>query len=259
MALFIDTDISMMPELARYESSIVDIANTERIDLAGKLEVAKDEIGRELERFFISVTNYDPQLMWQQFSKPRLTMANVVVTDALRQWHVYQTLAATYRDAFHSQLNTRYQGQFAEFTKLAIQAEGTCLDTGVGVVWKPIPSAVVPVVTTGPEPLGGGGWFLRVGWTDANGAEGAPSEMVQYSAPAGIVLSVRMVNPPDNATGWNLYVGDSETSLGLQNDTPLGTGSVWDLPPMGFISGRPPGNGQKPDQMVMRRRILRRG
>ena len=70
MSLFIDTDVGMMSELARYESSIVDIANTERIDLAGKLEVAKIEIGRELERFFISLTNCETSHLWQQTSAP---------------------------------------------------------------------------------------------------------------------------------------------------------------------------------------------
>ena len=259
MSLFIDTDVSMMSELARYESSIVDIANTEGIDLAGKLEVAKSEIGRELERFFISLIHYEPSHLSQQASGPKLTVVNVVVTAALRQWHVYQTLATTYRDAFHSQLNSRYQSQFAEFTKLASQAEGTCLDTGVGIAWNPIRSAGVPRVTTGGVALGGGGWFLRVAWTGANSTEGAPGEMAQYSAPAGQILSVQAMSPPDNATGWNLYAGESESSLGLQNDTPLGIDSAWNLPPAGFRSGRPPGIGQKPDQLLMRRRILRRG
>ncbi len=259
MSLFIDPDVSMMSELARYESSIVEVANTERIDLAGKLEVAKAEIGRELERFFISLTNYDPAAATWKSPTQSLSIANVVVTETLRQWHVYQTLSATFRDAYHNQLNARYQGQYALYTKLAAQAEGMCLDNGVGIVFNPIRSAGAPVVTTGGGALGGGGWFLRISWTGANGAEGSPGEMAQYPAPAGVVVSVRASPPPDHAAGWNLYVGQTETTLGLQNDHPNAIGSAWELPPTGFRIGRLPGNGQKPDQLLMRRRILRRG
>jgi hypothetical protein len=259
MSLFIDPDVHMMSELARYESSIVTVANTEGIDLAGKLEVARAEIGRELERFFISLTNYDPvQLRWQATSQ-LLTMRNVVVTEALRQWHVYQTLAATYRDAFHSQLNTRYQDQYAVYAKLATAAEGICLDSGVGIVYSPIRSAGAPVVTTDGGALGGGGWFMCTSWTGVNGAEGAAGEVAQYPSPAGQGLSVTTANPPDHATGWNLYAGVTETSMALQNDTPNAIGSTWNLPAYGFKSGKLSGGGQKPDQLLMRRRILRRG
>ena len=259
MSLFIDPDVSMMSELARYESSIVEVANTERIDLAGKLEVARAEIGRELERFFISLANYDPALtMWQSPTRT-LTIKNVVVTDSLRQWHVYQTLATTYRDAYHSQLNTRYQDQYAVYVKLATEAEGTCLDSGVGIVYNPIRTSGAPVVTTGGAALGGGGWFLCTSWTGANAAEGSAGQIVQYPAPAGVIVSVLTANPPDHATGWNLYAGHTETTMGLQNDLPNTLGPAWDLPPTGFRSGRLPGSGQKPDQLLMRRRILRRG
>lgn len=259
MSLFIDPDVRMMSELARYESSIVEVANTERIDLAGKLEVAKAEIARELERFFISLTNYDStQISWRSPAL-RLAVENVVVTDALRQWHVYQTLAATYRDAYHTQLNSRYQDQYAVYTKLVTQAEGVCLDAGVGIVFNPIRSPGAPVVSTGGAALSGGGWFLCTSWTGAYGSEGAPGEVVQYPAPAGLVISVLTENPPDHATGWNLYAGHTETSMGLQNSVPNALQTAWDLPPAGFRSGRPPGRGQKPDQLLMRRRILRRG
>ena len=259
MSLFIDTDASMLPELSRYESSISEVAKTESIDLTGKIEVAKAEIGCELEKFITSLAGSDAQTMWRESSIAKLTTANVVVTPALWQWHIYQTLAATYRDAYHSQLNTRYQAHFTEFAKLASQAQATCLDTGLGIVWNPVRAAGVPLVRTSSGAMSGGGWFLRVAWTGMGDIEGAPGPMAQYPAPAGESMTIQATNPPVNVTGWNLYAGQIETSLGLQNDVPVAPGSLWILLPSGFRVGRPPGTGQKPDELLRRKRILRRG
>jgi len=216
-------------------------------------------VGIELERFLGSLVNVSDQGMYQTYPIARLTLQNVLVTPALRQWQSYQTLAATYRDAYYSQLNTRYEAQHAEYTKLAAQAESTCLDVGVGIVYDPLPAPAAPVVRTGSDAGSGGGWFLRVTWTGANGAESAPGAMVQYPVQAGETLSVEAVKAPANATGWNLYAGQDESALGLQNDSPVALELTWVLLPSGFRTGRPIGCGQKPDQLLTRRRILRRG
>ncbi len=259
MALFIDTDIRMIPELARYESSIIDVANTEGIDLAAKLDVAKSEIGLELERFFASLISYDPALFWRPTLLSKLTMGNVVFSDALKQWQVCRTIAVTYRDAYHRQLNSRYQAQYAEFTRLAENAQSNCLDLGVGIVFNPIPAASPPVATVPGGPVTAGGWFLSASWTGANGAEGAPGPTAQYAAPTGIAMAVTSGNPPSNVTGWNIYAGQTESTMGLQNDVPISVGSAWNLPANGFRTGRVPGTGQRHDQLLQRRRILRRG
>jgi hypothetical protein len=259
MSLFIDTDLRLIPELACYESSIVDVANTEGIDLSAKVEIAKAEVGLKLQKFFEGLSGSDPNSEWQSPTARKLTIANVVVTDALKVWNIYEVLAVTYRDAFHRQLNTRYEALYQEFSKLTESAERTCLDVGVEIVYNPIPAGCAVSTTIPGGPVTGGGWFLSIAWTGANGAEGMPGPIIQYAVPEGVSMAVNVVNPPSNASGWNLYAGQTEASLSLQNDAPIQVDSDWSLPLSGFRAGVRPGTGQKPDQILKRKRVLRRG
>ena len=53
MALFVDGNPSQITDLANYESSIVDVAATEGIDLTAKATVSAIEVGLELQRFLV--------------------------------------------------------------------------------------------------------------------------------------------------------------------------------------------------------------
>ena len=46
-------------------------------------------------------------------------LANVIITPALKLWHVYRTLELVYGDAYNSQLNDRYAGRRDQFRAMA--------------------------------------------------------------------------------------------------------------------------------------------
>ena len=53
MALFTDDSIFNSEDLRKYESSILDMASTERIELDVKLELARREIGVKITEFLL--------------------------------------------------------------------------------------------------------------------------------------------------------------------------------------------------------------
>ena len=110
MALFTDGAISSLEDLRGYESTIYDLASTERIDLSRKLVLAHQELEVELvSRFFRENPN---------------ELAYAVVTPALQLWHTFHTLAVVYRDAYNSHLNDRYQVPGVSRSKLYLLYRG---------------------------------------------------------------------------------------------------------------------------------------
>src|SRR5579864_4819882 len=103
-----------------YESAILDMANTERIDLGAKLGLALEEISEDVLDVLLDHTRAsDPQ------STIRRTMgvSDVVVSAQLKRWHALHTLEIVYRDAFNNQLNDRYKPKWDEYGELAREAE----------------------------------------------------------------------------------------------------------------------------------------
>ena len=87
MALFTDGSICSTENLRQYESSILDVASTEGIELGAKLNLAQREIGVAITAFLLETSagqNYAREL------------GNIVVTEALAQWLSLQSLALTY-------------------------------------------------------------------------------------------------------------------------------------------------------------------
>jgi len=259
MALFTDGLISTIEELLRYESAILDVAKIEGIDLTTKLKLAEEEIAVELHTFLARV-NYTTQygeittvVPWRP--------DQIVVTEALHKWHTFRALSITYRDAYNRQLNDRYQGKWQEYDKLAAWAAGALFDSGVGVVYAPVPRAQKPELTVVAGSLPAATYYVAVTWEGAAGAEGAPSELAAITLPAGKSLSVKPVDPPDGATGWNVYAGYSGTDSGRQNDSPLGAAQAWVEPASGLKKGQATGSGQAPDIYLRQavRRIFDRG
>ena len=61
------------------------------------------------------------------------------------------------------------------------------------------------------------------------------------------------------ASGWNLYIGLTDTTVMLQNSAPLAVGQTFTLPAGGLIAGPRPGSGQPPDLYMTGGWNLRRG
>src|SRR5260370_29781411 len=150
MAIFTDGSISTISDLTNHDSTLLDVANTESIDLSTKLTLAQEEIEVELTALFERSKSVFTPLIGQA----PLDTSHLAVTPAVRLWHIFQTLASVYRDAYYSQLNDRYKGKWNEYRSLAKWAQAKLLETGVGIVFDPLSRASGPTLSllpgTGP-------------------------------------------------------------------------------------------------------------
>src|SRR5690242_19300321 len=102
--LFTDGPISTVDQLADYESEIRQLASSEGINLETKLRLAQTEIGIEL-----LTTNVQPDsAALAGVVRNDISLQQVVITDALRLWHVFATLSSVFRDAYNRKLNDKY-------------------------------------------------------------------------------------------------------------------------------------------------------
>src|SRR5574338_279857 len=124
MALFTDGTMATVSDLRLYEHSILEVGQTESIDLAEKLTLSQREISIEITAFLLKKGVALP--LGHELS-------NVIATDPLIHWHAVHTLAICYRDAYNSQLNDRYKGKWEEFARLAGRAQRLAFDIGIGI------------------------------------------------------------------------------------------------------------------------------
>jgi hypothetical protein len=248
MALFVDGTPSQITDLANYESSIVEVAATEGIDLTAKLTVAALEIGLNLQRFLV-----------QQLGGQQYMLGNVALTEGLQQWHTLLALAITYRDAHFQQLNDRYKQKWKEYERLAKAAGDMALDTGVGLVFNPLSKPVQPLLgqLAGNQPART--YYVRVAWMNASGVESTASEATSITTQEGTALTVRAIGAPAAATGWNVYAGLLDGQVSKQHNAPLALGNTWTLPSTGLAMGSTPGSGQTPEYYMRHVPVLQRG
>jgi hypothetical protein len=185
-------------------------------------------------------------------------LADVVVTDALQQWHILTTLAFVYRDAYYNQLNDRYQGKWNEYEQLAKASSRTYFQLGVGVVADPIPMAPAPALSSVPGSGLAETFYAVATWVTAAGQEGAPSGYAELSTAAGTDLVVTLTGPPPNAVGWNVYVALAPSAPTRQNDAPLALGSSW-TSTGALSSGAALPAGQQPAWFIVDHHFIERG
>jgi len=248
MALFADGNPSQITDLANYESSIVEVAATEGIDLTAKLTVAALEVGLELQRFLVRAPG------GQQF-----TLGHVALTNGVKQWHTLTALAATYRDAHFQQLNDRHKHKWKEYERLARAAGEMVFDTGVGLVFHPLAKPAQPLLGQLAGTLPARTYYVRVAWVNADGVESSASETAGITTQEGTALTVRPIGAPANATGWNLYAGLLDDQLERQNNAPLALGLTWTMPTTGLAAGSAPGTGQSAEHYLRYIPVLQRG
>lgn len=254
MALFNDGPISTMIDLQNYESGILGVASTEGIDLSGKMALAQDQIANEVVLFLLRrLPVWDFQ--WNQ-RRARGT-GDVVVTGPLKQWHVHKTLAMVYRDAYNNQLNDRYLNKWNEYENLAKASSETYLQIGIGLVADPLPEPAVPALSAAPGPMAGATYYVAVTWTNTAGHESNPSDLATITTVDGQQMIVSVINPPANALGWNVYVGQSPDTISLQNSTPIELSNTWALTTL--VQGSAAGSGQAPTWFFVDHRIIERG
>lgn len=251
MALFTDGNIANLNDLRAYETSILDLAGTEGIDLGAKLSLAH----RELE---FEVVSY--LLRRGQLSGARRELDHVVVTDPMHHAHTMLTLALIYRDAYNSQLNDRYEGKWKQYSALSQKAIRQLFEIGVGIAYSPLPKPQPPAA----ELYVGGfrpatTYAVRCAVTGFSGYTGALSDASTWQATPGQTLQVTLGEVPAGAGGWSLYVSDGDGPLLRQNDQPLASGSVWTCPGEGLRTDIPTLLEQLPDYYVVNRQEMLRG
>lgn len=248
MALFVDSLPSTPYDLLSYESSLFDTAATERIDLTTKGTVAATEIELELRRFLLRVPGGN-----------NIGIQQVVTTEALRRWHILRTIALTYLDSYHQQLNERYKHKLEQYSQLSDSAATLLFDIGVGIVYSSIRRPAAPRLSEGAGTQVAGTWFVKVSWVTSEGNESEASPMSSLTTPPGSSVTVAPPPAPSYVNWWNVYLGSHQEKLFKQNITPIPVEAVWTLPLAGIKSGSAPPQGQLPDSYLRRSNIVLRG
>ena len=248
MALVMDGTISTVEDLRALDSAILDASVGEHIDLTQKLRVADEAIHLELAVFLLRAGNQNG------VSGPGVDLSNVVVTAPLRRWHSLRTLTEFYSDAYNSQFNDRYLGKWKHYSKLTRETSDLLFDYGVGAVNYPVPRAPKPLLET----VGAGGpvtqYYVRVAWRGRQGDHGAQSEVAVLSAPNGERVTVSAGPAPSGVSGFDVYAGESEDLLSLQNGPAVPAGTTWSMPVGGLVHGPAAPADRRPDYYIRRNR-----
>jgi hypothetical protein len=246
MALLIDGEINRIDDLKKYDSSVLEVAAVEGIDLTAKLELAREALLSDVRTALgRSPAGYQAE---QAAATPDLT-----------RMHAYTALELVYRDAYFSQLNDRYGSRWREYQREARSAWEKVRANGIGVVANPLARALPPAVNITEGSLDAATYYVMTSWVRADGAEGEASEAVTASGPIGHGVQAAPAAAPAGATGWNVYAGYTPAAMQKQNQTPLEAGAVWTLTAGTLAAGAAPGRGQAPDLYYKPERGLCRG
>jgi hypothetical protein len=254
MALFNDGSMSSIEDLQGHDTQLLEVTNTEGIDVTRKLALAQEEISLEL-RVLLARMN-GPTVLGAAAGVPSLD--HVVVTPPLKLWHTFRTLELVYRDAYNSQLNDRYAGKRDEYHSLALWAYEKVIQSGLGMSHDPVPQAATPAVQAAAGAIADGVYYVAATWSNAAGEEGAASLPATIAVSGGTFL-VRPATAPSNARGWNVYAGVNPHAVVRQNATVLGIDETWTQAHPVVASGKAAGVGQEPDYMRPAPRMLQRG
>jgi hypothetical protein len=254
MALFNDGPVSGIEDLQGHDTQLLEVANTEGIDVTRKLALAQEEMSLELRVLLARMSG--PVDLGSTTTVPSLDY--VVVTPPLKLWHTFRTLELVYRDAYNSQLNDRYAGKRDEYHALAQWAYEKAIQSGIGMSQDPVAQASPPKLEAASGAIADGMYYVAVAWTNGAGEEGAPSLPATITI-SGSTFQVQAGAAPANARGWNVYAGANPRALVLQNPAVLGLNETWTHPGPVVTGGRTAGTGQSPSYMRPAPRMLQRG
>ena len=254
MALFTDGPISGMENLMAQDTQLPNVASVEGIDVTQKLVLAQEELALELSTLLTGGRGAE-QAIWMS-AQP--SIANVVVTPALKLWYTFRVLEMVYGDAYSSQLNDRYAAKRDQFHERANWAYERLLLLGIGIAWSPVPRAREPQVVSAAGGLANGTYYVMMTWLNAKSEEGAPSVATVITT-TGSTFLVQPQAAPARATSWNVYAGADTEALSRQNESPIPAGQTWLQPSAVTTGGSAPGWGQSPNYLMAAPRMILRG
>jgi hypothetical protein len=236
----------------------------EGIDLKAKLSLAEDEVGGEILDFLVFEGRANDPFAanpssYQAGDRRSRGVSDVVVNQQMKRWHAVHTISLVYRDAFHNQLNARYQAQYEDYRRLSRAGRDQTFKYGIGVVASPVPRPPRALVSPTSANVAGATYFVRISWVDGSGRESAASVITALDAPDAQALTVASETAPAVVTGFHVFVGLSETVQARQTTTPLAPNDTLTLSVADLMPGVAPGDGQNPDYYVTAARVVRRG
>ena len=259
MALFTDTSVITLDDLLPYEVTLVQIASPHGINVDTKINLASSAVGDKLLLWLLDAGVSDPQFA----TRRQIGLSTVVVTASLRRWLSSESLSRFFAEAFNIQLNSRFQGKWAEYHQESNTARDIVTRDGIGIVYHPLPEPATPAVILGAGTLAAQSLFVQTAWVDANGSESGVSPVNGLLLDDNSGITVAMAESgsqvPPTATGWNVYLSSSQTGAARQNSAPLAIGADWSLPSGGVIGGPAPTGGQAPDCYIPIANRIRRG
>lgn len=252
MALFVDGPGCTIDDLTAQDSGLLDVAETEGINVTAKIQLAYDEIVPEIQ-------------LW--LDRPRAAgfgnqfpavfrIEQVVATPTLRRWIAMQSLTLFYRDAYFCRLVDRFQAKWNEYSRLARLAREQFIGAGLAIVSDPVHRAALPVVTGVVASQAGGTYYAAVSYVNPQGQEGEASIASSLSVVDGLAMNIA---PSDTNLAWNVYAGTAPDAMSQQNDAPLGPADSWTYVPGAITRGRQPSVGQSPDRTIPLVRTWMRG
>jgi hypothetical protein len=255
MALFTDGPPASIEDLSAQDSQLLNVASAEGIDVTQKLWLAHEELGMELYSLLNRMSYVDP-LFWLA---PKPHLDTVAITAPVKLWHSFRTLEMVYQDAYNSQLNDRYAGKRDQYHERVRWAYEKLVQNGLGIVQLPVSKAETPAVTAAAGAMPDGTYYVTMSWVNREGAEGSSAAPALMTT-AGSTMAVAPAGPaPQNAIGWNVYVGEAPDGMVLQNTSTISAGATWVQPNQLLTTGRNPGHGQKASYTQPIPRVIERG
>ena len=237
MALFTDSAIVTIDNLLRFEASLVQVASSHGINIEDKIGLATSAIGDKLMLWLLNYGSSDPE----RINRRSLGLTTIVVTPVLERWVCLESLARVYAEAYNTQLNTRYHGKLQEYQVQAERTASLYFQTGIGIVYNPLPRPVMPLVSLQAGNMPAQSIFVSTTWLNATGSESALSSenavVLNDNSSIAIAMAEGALGAPKTAIFWNVYGGTQTSSLTKQNATPLEIGSAWEFPLSGLQIG----------------------
>ncbi len=254
MALFVDGPACTIDDLSDQDTGLLDVVQTNNINVSTKLRLAVEEIRTDLQ-LWLNRPRPTLEILWGAI----LRIEQIVITPPLKRWETMHALALVYRDAYFSQLVNRYQEKWQEYARLARDASESFIASGLGLVNDPLIQAAPPALSATPGPQHGGTFYASVAWVNSTNQVGASSYASSITLADGNLMTVAVTGAPANAVGFNVYAGASLTAMFQQNTVPVPVGAIFLYVPGQPAQGPLPGTGQTPDYMRPLARTILRG
>ena len=181
-----------------------------------------------------------------------------MATPSLLRWAHSRILELFYFECYGHQLNDRFRMKYEHYRRMSEAARHDYLQRGIGVTDLPLPKPTATSHAAGPGSIPAGSYYFATAWVNARGQQSSLGTLSTAVLDTVASLVLQAPAAPPNATGWNVFLGNTPDLLFRQNSAPLPLGSTWSQSGALDLSA-PFTSGQTPDRYLRPRRIFQRG